>query len=98
MKMAMMRDMSQFDTIILKITEMAFDKFTTDRYVEELKRAIDEFIKNDPDVQVLINEMVKEAFKSVDLLSLITESVRKKVQQVMDESQPKENNSEKKLL
>jgi hypothetical protein len=55
-------------------------------YVDEMKDAIQKFVQTDPEVRVLINEMVKTAFGQVDLLKLVTDAVK---QSVLDGTNPK---------
>ena len=77
MKMAIQRDLSTSD-IIMRISEFAFGRFSQDAFLDEMRKAVTHFVQTDPECQVLINEMTKEAFKGIDLLAVITDAVKAK--------------------
>jgi hypothetical protein len=80
MKLAMSRDLSDPDAFVIRVTDYAFEKFLPQQFTEQMEKAIKEFIHTDPEVQILINQMVCEAFKSVDLLKVVTDAIKAKVE------------------
>lgn len=87
MKITMQRDISTTD-ILLRVTNDIVDRFSLDAYAKEMRRAIEHFVATDPECQVLINEMTKEAFKGIDLLAVITETVKAKVEKSVGAKPP----------
>lgn len=65
--------------IIIRVTQDILIHRSVDRYVEEMEKAVREFVQTDPEVRILINEMVRTAFQQVDLLKLVTETVKQSV-------------------
>ena len=49
---------------------------------EELGDAVQRFVNTDAETQILIREMVKEAFKGIDLLKVVTETVVRRVDEL----------------
>ena len=73
-----MRDANSTD-IIIRVTQDLLVHRSSEQYVEEMQKAIREFVRTDPEVRILINEMVRTAFQQVDLLKLVTHTIRESV-------------------
>ncbi len=62
--------------LLIRVNQELFVHRSLDAYVEEMSKAISTFVQTDPEVRILINEMVRTAFGQVDLLKLVTKAVR----------------------
>jgi hypothetical protein len=65
--------------ILIRVTQDLLMHHSLDQYIEEMQKAVREFVQTDPEVRILINEMVRTAFQQVDLLKLVTETIRQGV-------------------
>jgi len=50
-----------------------------------------EFVQTDPEVRILINEMVRTAFGQVDLLKLVTETIKQSLPTLAEPTDLKES-------
>ena len=65
--------------LLIRVNQEMFVHRSLDQYIEEMTKAICEFVQTDPEVRILINEMVRTAFGQVDLLKLVTETIKQTV-------------------
>ena len=84
MPVTFMRDAGSTD-VIIRVTQDLLVHRSSEQYVEEMQNATREFVQTDPEVRILINAMVREAFGQVDLLKLVTDTIK---QSVLDASKP----------
>lgn len=78
-KIEVVRDVTKFDTILIRISEVGLERMFPSAIADEMGEAIKRFIATDAECQILINQMVRDAFKQVNLLELVTEAVAKKI-------------------
>jgi len=64
------------EELLIRLTADVFIPCALEQYIKEMEKATCEFVKTDPEVRILINEMVRVAFQQVDLLKLITETIK----------------------
>jgi hypothetical protein len=64
------------DDLLIRVTHDLFRYTAQEQYVEEMQKAIREFIQTDPEVRLQINGMVRTAFGQVDLLKLVTDTIK----------------------
>lgn len=64
---------------ILRITDAVFERVAPQAVTDAMVATVKEFVRTDPEVRILINEMVKQAFGSVDLLQVVTETIKEEV-------------------
>ena len=62
--------------ILIRVTQDILAHRSQEQFIEEMEKAVCEFVKTDPEVRILINEMVRTAFGQVDLLRLVTETIK----------------------
>ena len=72
--------------IFIRVTQDLIVHYGVDQYVEEMQKAIREFVQTDSEVRTLINEMVRTAFGQVDLLKLVAETIQ---QTMIEAARPK---------
>jgi hypothetical protein len=89
------REMESTD-IVARITSDVFQHCSVDQYVDEMSKATREFVQTDPEVRIIINKMVRVAFKQVDLLKLITETIRQSLP--VNEVKPAQPEQEKRTI
>lgn len=80
MKMAIARDIST-DDILMRVSGTLFERVSLDAFASEMREAIKHFVATDPECQMLINAMTKEAFKGIDLLAVISAAINAKVKE-----------------
>ena len=71
----------------IKITGDLLTRCSLDQFIDEMVKATREFVQTDPEARILINEMVRTAFQQVDLLKLVTDTIK---QSLPDVSKPAE--------
>jgi hypothetical protein len=60
----------------IRVTRDVLVNVSCEQFVEEMSKATREFVQTDPEVRILINEMVRGAFGQVDLLKLVTDTIK----------------------
>ena len=71
--------------IFIRVTQDVFAHCGPDQFIREMEKALREFVETDSEVRILINEMVRTAFQQVDLLKLVTDTIK---QSVLDANKP----------
>ena len=71
--------------IYIRVTQDVFTHRGHQQFIDEMNMAICQFVQTDPEVRILINEMVRTAFEQVDLLKLVTETIK---QSLLNVSKP----------
>lgn len=78
--------MNRGEMLVIRVTEFGLREVLPQEFAEVMREAIKHFVATNPECQILINQMVVEAFKSVDLLAAITEVIKQKVAEVSTSS------------
>lgn len=77
--------------LLIRFTPELICSASLDQFVEEMQKAVREFVQTDPEVRILINEMVRTAFGQVDLLKLVTETIKQSLPTLAEPTDPKES-------